>query len=41
MLDPAFPGERFAMNTTDSKWWDGAEPLWHAVERQVIDSCAH
>jgi alkaline phosphatase/predicted AlkP superfamily pyrophosphatase or phosphodiesterase len=34
MRDPAYPGEAFGMGTTAGKWWDEAEPLWSAVERQ-------
>ena len=33
MFDPLF-NTTFNMATRDPKWWDAAEPLWAANERQ-------
>jgi predicted AlkP superfamily pyrophosphatase or phosphodiesterase len=40
MEDPAIPGEKFTMQSLDSRWWSQAAPLWVSAERQGKPSAA-
>lgn len=40
MYDPVF-NESFSMGTTDTKWWDGGEPLWVTTRKHGLKSAVY
>lgn len=40
MYDPDL-NETFGMGTTDSKWWDGGEPIWVTARRAGLKSATY